>query len=188
MSSNSDPKSRLTEGNLRFVKSRDPTHMAKLALKQEPFVAILTCSDSRVDPVKIFNLSLGDAFVVRVVGNVAYDPSVVGSLEYAVNHLNVRALLILGHNDCGAAKLAIDGSEGAEAGNLHHIMWAMHNAMVKLQNGKERDPVAVAEMNVKLQMRLLMDGSSVVRDAVNNEKLILLGAMFDIESGLVRFI
>lgn len=188
MSSNSDPKSRLTEGNLRFSKSVDHTHMAQLAKKQEPFVAILACSDSRVDPVKIFNQSLGDAFVVRVSGNTASDPSLVGSLEYAVKHLNVRALLVLGHTDCGAAKLAIEGSEGTEAGNLHNVVWSMHNAMVKLPNGKDRDPAAVAEMNVKLQLRMLFDGSSVIRDAATHDRLMLLGAVFEIDSGLVRFI
>jgi len=162
--------------------------MTQLATKQAPFVAILACSDARSDPVKIFNLSLGDAFIVRVAGNTASDPSVVGSLEYAVKHLNVRALLVLGHSDCGAAKLAIEGSEGTEAGNLHSVVWSMHNAMVKLPNGKERDPAAVAEMNVRLQLRLLYDGSSIIRDAVTHERLTLFGAMFDIETGQVKFI
>jgi len=188
MSGNSDPKARLVDGNSRFSKTVDHTHMTQLAKKQEPFVAILSCADSRVDPAKIFSLSLGDAFIVRLAGNTASDPSIIGSLEYAVSHLHVKALLVLGHSDCGAARLAIEGSEGSEAGNLHHVMWSMHNAMVKLPNGKEKDPVAVAEMNVKLQMRLLVDGSSVIREALNQERLTLLGAMFDISTGTVRFV
>jgi carbonic anhydrase len=78
-----DQKKRLVDGNATFRKTSDPAFLAELSKGQQPFVAILTCSDSRVVPERIFNLNLGDAFVVRVAGNSVADPGALGSLEYA---------------------------------------------------------------------------------------------------------
>jgi carbonic anhydrase len=101
MRENLDPKARLVDGNAAFRRMTDSAFLARLIESHEPFIAILTCSDARVDPAKAFNLSLGDAFVVRTAGNTASDPCVIGSLEYAVDCLEVKALLVLGHTDCG---------------------------------------------------------------------------------------
>jgi len=186
LNSGVDPKARLVDGNALYRKNVDPLVLAKLAKKQEPFVAILACSDSRVHPSKIFNLSIGDAFTVRVAGNSAADPSIMGSLEYAVVHLNVRAILVLGHTGCGAVKASYD--EEAMSGSLSSVMMDMDRAKAKLDGKRAKDPDAVAEMNVKLQLRRLEDFSTVIQEAVNEGKLALFGAMYDLATGAVRFI
>lgn len=144
----------------------------------------MACSDSRIDPVRIFNLSLGDAFVVRTAGNIVSSPPALESLEYAVSHLGVRCLVVLGHDDCGAVKCVISG----DARNMTAIVHDIERARQKAPPGKQNDALAVAEANVRLQMRLLMDNSHVVRDAVRNGSLQLLGGMYEISSGSVRFL
>jgi carbonic anhydrase len=185
MNATMDQKQRLVDGNSLFKKTVDPVLLARLAKKQEPFVAILTCSDSRVSPIKIFNLSLGDAFVVRVAGNSASDPSVLGSLEYAVEHLHVGLLLVLGHTGCGAVKAVIDGS-GNE--NLRPVMRDIERARAKVPMDQINNQNAIAEGNVRLQLRLIEDNSRIIHDAVSDGKLALCGAMYDLETGLVRFV
>ncbi|MCU0859652.1 MAG: carbonic anhydrase [Thermoplasmata archaeon] len=162
-----------------------PTILANLAKGQEPFVAILTCSDSRVSPCKIFNLSLGEAFVVRVAGNCATDLAVLGSLEYAVSHLKVKAIVVMGHSDCGAVKASL-GCE--DRGNLESVMKDLECARSKLPCQRQKDPDAIAEINVMMQMRRLQDFSPAIRSAVQSNKLEIIGAVFDIATGNVRFL
>jgi carbonic anhydrase len=185
MRENLDPKARLMDGNAMFRRVTDPALLARLRESQEPFIAILTCCDARVDPAKVFNLSLGDAFVVRVSGNTASDPCVVGSLEYAVGCLEVRALMVLGHTDCGAIKTSY---ECADAGNLEGVLKDIECAKSKLDFAEAKDPSLVAESNVRLQLRKLEDTSIVIRDAVTRGKLVMYGAVLDIGTGMVRFI
>jgi carbonic anhydrase len=105
---------RLVAGNKRFVngRARDPrrgsVRRVQLAQGQKPFAAVLTCADSRVPPELVFDQGLGDLFVVRIAGNTAADPIVVGSLEYGVEVLGCVLVFVLGHSDCGAVKSAID--------------------------------------------------------------------------------
>lgn len=181
----SDRRGRLAEGNAAFRKATDPALIATLSKGQHPSFAILTCSDSRVVPEKLFNLSFGDAFVVRVVGNSAADQSVLGSLEYAVDHLHVRELLVLGHTGCGAVRLA---TEGANPGNLGPVVRDLERAKSKVPIESENDPDAIAESNVRLQLRLLEDNSYVIRAAVDKGQLMLHGAMYDVRTGAVKFI
>ncbi len=185
MRSNLDPKARLMDGNAMFKKTVDPVFMAQMCKTHKPFVAVLTCSDARVDPAKIFNLSLGDAFVVRVAGNVGADDSVIGSLEYAVEHLNVKTLVVLGHTCCGAVKATMDE---VDPGNLGQVVKDIESARGKLECLDAKDPDKVSEANVRLQLRMLVDRSCVLRDAMNDGSLSILGAMFDISTGVVRFI
>ena len=175
----------MTDGNIMFRKSVDPSLLARLFRKQDPFVAILTCSDSRVSPEKVFSLSLGDAFVVRVAGNSASDPAVLGSLEYAVAHLGVKAIVVVGHTDCGAVKAAIDGEDPM---NLSRVMRDIERARSKTPVDMANNPDAVAESNVRLQLRMLEDSSKVIMDAVSSDRLALVGAMLDLTTGTVRFV
>ena len=177
-------KNRLIDGNGVFRKSTAPSLLARLSKKQEPFIAILTCSDSRVCPEKVFNLSLGDAFVVRAAGNSASDPAVLGSIEYAIEHLHVKAVLVVGHTSCRAVKAAL---EGKDPGNLSRVMSDIDRARYKTSAEQMNDPDAVAESNVRLQLGMLENNSMVIMDAVNKGELTLLGAMLDISTGAVRF-
>jgi carbonic anhydrase len=178
-------KTRLLEGNKFFRNSPDLAVMKRLSKKQEPFVAILACADSRVNPEKVFGLSLGDAFVVRVGGNTRTDPTVFESIEYAVEHLNVRAVVVFGHTDCGVAKAVVDDGACDELGSLYADMCM---AKGKLPSDKARDPDAISESNVRLQVRKLLDQSCVIREAVDSGKLSIIGAMLELSTGMVKFL
>ena len=105
---------RLDAGNARFVSGdllhprRDQEHRASLSKGQRPYAAVLGCSDSRVPHEILFDEGLGDLFAVRVAGNTALDPLVLGSVEFAVALLGVATVVVLGHEDCGAVKAAVD--------------------------------------------------------------------------------
>jgi carbonic anhydrase len=180
-----DVKRRLLDGNRVFSKAADPCFMAQLSKKQEPFVAILACSDSRVDPEKVLNLSLGSAFVVRTAGNCASDPTVLGSLEYAAAHLGVKAIVVMGHTGCGAVKATCDC---CDIENLGRVMAEIASARSCLKGLDAKDVDKVAECNVKVQARRLVSGSAVIGEAVKKGQLSVYGAMFDIPTGTVKFV
>jgi len=183
---NRDIRARLAEGNSTYVKSSDPSMLAKLAADgQAPGVAVLTCSDSRVVPEKVFDFSPGEAFVVRVPGNCVSDRSVLGSIEYAVSHLKVRAVVVLGHTDCGAVKGTLSSSCGD---GLSGVSSEINRARSSLESDRMDDTVAVAEANVRTQVSTLKDRSKVVGDAVVSGRLELIGAMYDTSTGEVRFL
>jgi carbonic anhydrase len=140
---------------------------------QKPYIAILTCSDSRVVPELIFSKSIGEMFVVRVAGNVACDPSVIASLEYAVEHLGVVAILVMGHSDCGALKAAESGGSGP--------------LLDEIRKGftKKRDNT---RGNVERQVMLLPKRSVVIKHAMTNGKLTIIGAVYNIANGCVMFL
>ncbi len=181
-----DAKGRLMDGNALYRKAVDPALLTRLNTKaQEPFVAILSCSDSRVDPSKIFNLSIGDAFIVRVVGNSASDPFVIGSLEYAVEHLHVKMILVMGHTSCGAVRAMMDGKWPE---SLDKVILDMERARDKVPPERLKDLDTIAESNVKLQMRVIEDSSLPIGSAVNKGTLLMTGAMYDLATGNVRFL
>ena len=186
MEAGSERRAKLTEGNAAFRKATDSAIFANLSKNgQHPSLAILTCSDSRVVPEKIFNLSIGDAFVVRVAGNTASDPQVLGSLEYSVTHLHVRDLVVLGHTGCGAVRVAL---EGGDTGNMWSVAKDIDRAKLKVPIEQDKDLDAIAESNVRLQMRIIEDNSFPIRDAVERSQLTIHGAMYDLKTGVVRFL
>lgn len=180
-----DVKRRLTDGNRAFSRSADPCMLASLAKKQEPFVAILACSDSRVDPEKVFNLSLGSAFVVRAAGNCACDDTVLGSLEYAVAHLGVKAVVVMGHTGCGAVKTSCSC---CDVTNLKGVMADLDAAKAAVGGVDAKDLDKVSESNVRVQVSRLVNCSPVIGEAVRKGEVAVYGAMFDIASGVARFV
>ncbi|MDH3365559.1 MAG: hypothetical protein OEM29_06125 [Thermoplasmata archaeon] len=180
-----DPKTRLVDGNATFRRTTDPTVLRRLSKSHEPFVAILTCSDARIEPTKVFSLSLGDAFVVRTAGNTATDPCVIGSLEYAVKHLQVKALLVLGHTGCGTIKATYDC---CELSNLECVLREIESAKSRLGVSESKDPTAVAVINVRMQLRKIIDTSLIIREAVTQDRLEVFGAVLNIENGAVEFV
>lgn len=164
----------LMEGNEKFA-SLNRNELKKHVAGQSPKVAILTCSDSRVSPELIFDVGIGDIFVVRVAGNVAFEPSVIGSLEYAVEHLEVRVLLIMGHTHCGAVAAA-EEYDSEPAGLLGEI---------KKSFSMESDHVLA---NVKRQVKKLPERSKVVELALNEDRLKIIGVIYDLETGRAEFI
>jgi len=116
-------------GNMHFVENKqtsaavcDPATRTSLVKSQKPYAIILTCSDSRIPPEIVFDKGLGEIFVVRVAGNIP-DPVVLGSIEYAAEHLGSSLIMVLGHERCGAVTATVD-SKGKSTGsaNIDAIM------------------------------------------------------------------
>jgi len=187
---------RLRDGHARFLggTTRFPTMqtqvVARLADRQEPYATILGCSDSRVPPELIFDAGLGELFVVRVAGNV-YSPEVSGSLQYAGVHLNTRLFVVLGHEGCGAVKAALEAK-------LHgvrertRIQRLVDDIMPGLRDLDPDDPPPLrlsraVEANVRWTMRQVLE-SPEGRLAVAEGRKQLVGAIYDLASGRVRFL
>ncbi|MBN1321972.1 MAG: carbonic anhydrase [Thermoleophilia bacterium] len=186
---------RLTEGNLRFAQGlprladSSPGHRASLAWGQSPAAAVLACSDSRVGPELLFDQGLGELFVVRVAGNVVED-TVLGSLEYAVEHLGVRAIVIMGHSSCGAVTSAcacdFDGLEGVTGVVLRAIEPSVAAARSACSDPEEIVDVS-ARLNMAAQAEALLE-SPVITGAVAAGDLSILQAWYDLGSGLVSWL
>lgn len=137
---------RLKVGNQRFVdasvSSGKPVgaRRAATANAQHPFAIIVGCADSRTSPEIVFDQSIGDLFVIRTAGNLV-DDYALGSIEYAVEHLGVRLIVVLGHQKCGAVQAALSGGEAP--GHIHALVSAIHPAAEAVK-GKPGDPLTNA--------------------------------------------
>jgi carbonic anhydrase len=189
----------LKEGNKRFVsgKLKNQKNYRKqvsvTAEGQYPFASILSCLDSRVTVEEIFDLNNGDAFSGRVAGNVM-NPDMLGSFEFATRLAGSKVIVVLGHTQCGAVKGACDGAElGNLTGLLNRIEPAVDlvskNWMDGLKNSKNKGFVdAVGEANVKLARDGIVKESPVIKELVDAGKVIIVGAVYDLETGVVRFL
>lgn len=174
-----EARQNLQEGNRRHVQGaylhphRDLAWRAQLVLGQRPWAAILGCSDSRVPPEIVFDQGLGDLFVVRTAGHVC-DPVVLASLRYAVEHLGVPLVVVLGHTGCGAVKAAL-----AQEDPANPLFVALRPAVdrARLLPG---DPVEAA---VRLHIQAV---ASAVRRALASAAVV--GAIYDLASGRVEFL
>ena len=165
----------LIDGNKNYISNKG-NEIVKYVSGQKPKIAVLTCSDSRVIPEFIFNKSLGELFVVRVAGNVAIGEAVIKSLEYAVDHLKVKLLIILGHTDCGAIKAA-EESIKSDCGEL----------LVEIKKSftlGENHPLC----NLSRQLSMLPKRSQIIEKKINEGKIKLIGAIYNLESGEVEFL
>ena len=178
------------EGNHRFMRGVLEPHPVvglrkRLAEGQHPKVGILACADSRVAPEIVFDKNLGDLFVVRVAGNVA-EPLGVASLEYGVEHLGVKLLLVIGHESCGAVAAAASG-EPMPTKNLTALVAAIRPAIESVPKGGTPAEVSLrqVEANVRATARTLLEMSSVFRHEVDDKKLTILRGVYHLESGEV---
>lgn len=187
---------RLKEGNERFVAglARFPTLqkevLAELAKGQQPYATILGCSDSRVPPELVFDAGFGELFVIRVAGNVL-GPSILGTLQYAAAHLKTPLFVVLGHEGCGAVKAAISAKfEGARHNSRIEVL--LENILPALDGLDDNQPLDAlvskgVEANVRHTIRELME-TPEVKANLPGSNIILVGAVYDLESGLVRFL
>lgn len=183
---------KLIEGNERFTSGQmtnenmGPERRAELVKGQRPFAVIVSCSDSRVPVELLFNQGLGDVFVIRTAGNIV-DPITLGSLEYAVDHLHSPLVVVLGHDKCGAVKAAVDGGEahGSIGAILDKIMPAVQIAKASGAVGEELYEKATDE-NVKTTIDEIKT-SPIVKHLIADGKLSIIGAKYDLASGVVTF-
>jgi len=163
----------LQEGNERYIE-KTKNELKKHIDGQNPRIAVLTCSDSRVIPEFIFNKKIGEIFVVRVAGNIALDTSVISSLEYAVDHLKIDLLIILAHSNCGAVK-------AAEECNMN-----CGNLLKEIQKGFSYDNNHIIG-NLRRQLELLPKRSKIINQAIKNKKISFVGAFYNLDTGMVEF-
>lgn len=183
----------LREGNARFAQgaAKHPGLGVKrrrdLVAGQAPMAIVLSCSDSRVPPELIFDRGLGELFVIRVAGNVA-DVVGIASVEYAVEHLGTRVLMVLGHGSCGAVKAAIAAGDAHESKDQSSIPSLLAMIQPTVEQCRPRGGNLVDEVisqNVHNQIQTLVQTSSIVREAAEHGDLRLVEAVYDLDSGLV---
>ncbi len=180
---------RLLEGNKRFVLGAatrpDQTveRRAEVAQGQHPFAIVLSCADSRLSPEIIFDQGLGDLFVVRNAGNVL-DDHVIGSIEYAVEHLHASLIVVMGHSGCGAVTAAAGGGEAP--GHLPAIVESLAPA-VALARKKPGNAVENAvRINAKLGTAALAQSEPILRAAVTSGRVKVVAARYDLGTGQVE--
>jgi carbonic anhydrase len=189
----------LRRGNERFIAGepqhprQDVDHRTSLAHAQRPLVAIFGCSDSRLSAEIIFDVGLGDAFVVRNAGQVISD-SVLGSLEYAVGVLGVPLILVLGHDECGAVRAAID-SQAPDARPLPaHISSLVERIVPAVRRVAGGDPSApiqpgdvdagfVGREHLRDTVAELLESSEMISDAIAAGTLAIVGANYRLFEG-----
>lgn len=177
----------LRAGNARFVAGKLTSFDLDLKIlrektveKQEPFAAVLSCADSRLPVELIFDQSIGHLFVARVAGNMI-TPEIVGSLEYGVAVLGVKAILVLGHGKCGAVSAAMKGQE--VPGQISSLYQYMMPAIREIE-----DVDAAVKANARFQAQLLRESSTVVAKAVKEDRLAVAAGYYDLKTGVVTML
>ena len=185
---------RLVEGNERFRdgRARKPrqgtVRRMQIVEDQQPFAAVLACADSRVSPEVVFDQGLGDLFVVRVAGNTAADPVVVGSLEFAVEVLGSILVLVLGHSDCGAVRGAIDvATKGVELpGDIEAVVAPIVPAVERVRGASDGEQLDAAILaNVEAVVSTL-GAVPIIAERVAAGSLRIVGGEYDLATGAVR--
>ncbi|MBI5471843.1 MAG: carbonic anhydrase [Ignavibacteriae bacterium] len=182
---------KLKVGNFRFAanQSAHPNQVEQtrksVANGQKPFAVIVGCADSRVPPEILFDQGIGDLFVVRVAGNLA-DDAVIGSIEYAVEHLGSRLVVVLGHERCGAVKATLDG--GHPEGHIGALVKAIAPAVEKVR-GKGGDELDNAvKLNARLVAEQLRASKPILAEQVAKKKIKIVAARYDLDTGVVEFL
>jgi carbonic anhydrase len=185
----------LREGNARYIagKTQHPNLDAErrtntVAQGQEPFATILACSDSREPVELIFDRGVGDLFVVRVAGNVA-GTSELATAEYGIGHLHTPVLVVMGHTRCGAVTAVVKGAEvhGHFFALAEKIKPAADKAKAETSNADEAISRAI-EANVWQTISAILKQSSIVREQVAAGRVQVVGAIYDLEAGKVKWL
>jgi len=192
---------RLRDGNSRFVSGQTPTQSLSnnvrriLALDQAPFAIVLGCSDSRVPAELVFDQSFGDLFVIRVAGNIVA-PSQVGSVEFAASKFGTKLVVVMGHSHCGAIAATLeellDGATTQTRG-LRSIVDRVRPSVQTLlagRQGLDRKTLAHEAMraNVRASVDHLSHGSELLERLVHNDGLLIVGAEYSLDTGVVTFL
>jgi len=193
--------SRLQEGNRRFVANQtnpdslDHARRAALAAGQEPFAIILGCSDSRVPAELVFDQGFGDLFVIRVAGNIVA-PSQVGSVEFAAARFGTRLVVVLGHSGCGAITATLEeitGRATSQSRNLRSIVNRVRPSVETLLGSRHHDDEEAlirdaVRANVRVSVNHLRHGSELLEQLSLNDGLMVVGAEYSLETGVVTFL
>jgi carbonic anhydrase len=191
----------LQDGNRRFVSdisNRDAiasrARRLELAASQEPFAAILGCSDSRVPVEIVFDQGLGDLFVIRVAGNIVA-PSLIGSVEFAAEQFGTRLVVVLGHTQCGAIETTLRQLQRPvenQSRNLHSIVDLIRPSVEGLLATDLRHDLAAlrraaVRANIQASVKHLRHGSHIIEHLIQKAGLMVVGAEYSLETGVVDF-
>lgn len=182
---------KLVEGNKRYVNSETVCHEDWSAKRlaqakgQAPFAVVVTCSDSRVPPEIIFDQALGDLFVVRLAGNIV-DDFAVGSIEYGVTVLGANLVLVLGHSNCGAVEGALKGLKFDN--HIQEVLNAIQPALVSVKGDSGNVLEKAIKANVINVEGKLKSSKPVLAKLLEQKKLSIFGAYYDLASGKVEFL
>jgi carbonic anhydrase len=176
---------RYTSGNLQHP-GQTTERRTELAKTQHPFATIISCSDSRVPPEIVFDQGLGDLFIVRVAGNVINDEG-LGSIEYSVDHLGTRLILVLGHQSCGAVQAAKEtiAAKGKAPGHIQSLVTAIKPAVEATVNG---DLDATIKANVKHVVDALRSSTPILKAKVDSGGVQVIGGYYSLDTGAVTFL
>ncbi len=201
MISPSEALERLQQGNRRFVDGErgadeltGPARRSEVAGDQQPFAIVLGCSDSRVPAEIVFDQGLGDLFVIRVAGNVVA-PSQIGSVEFAAEYFGTRLVVVLGHSRCGAVLATLEELQQRSrhpSQNLRSIVDRVRPAVQPLlETDPEQDPDVLVQRAVRANVRAaanqLRHGSQLLEQAVQEGRVLIVGAEYSLETGVVDF-
>jgi carbonic anhydrase len=191
----------LRDGNRRFVANRlagsaasSPARRAELLAGQEPFAIVLGCSDSRVPAELVFDQGFGDLFVIRVAGNIVAS-SQIGSVEFAAARFGTRLVVVMGHSQCGAVTATMEemlGRTTSQSRSLRSIVDRVRPSVAMVLSGREgADPDAVMRDAVRANVRASADhlrhGSEILERLIKDDGLLVVGAEYSLESGVVTF-
>ena len=189
------PLQKLEEGNKRFASGK-PVHpdetlerLRELKKGQHPFAIVVSCSDSRVPAELVFDQGLGDIFSIRTAGNVMGDYE-LGSIEYAVEHLDCKLVVVMGHKDCGAIKAFISSDGHYE--HLDHIKKIIEyieseQEEKNLASHHELNVDKAIDANIAHGVTFLKTAEPILKEFYDSKKIKIIGALYDIETGKVTF-
>ena len=186
---------RLREGNERFVNgetshpNQDASRRSSLVENQHPFAVIFGCSDSRLAAEIIFDVGLGDVFVVRTAGQVI-DDAVLGSLEYSIGVLGVPLIVILGHDSCGAVSATKSAVETGQmpAGFIRDLVERITPSVLTSLRNDQTDVNDMVVEHVKQTSERLVDSSSVISDAIGSGKAAVIGLSYSLAEGRANLV
>jgi len=196
-----DALDRLRDGNTRFVDGDrcidtylSHTKLDKHLMGQAPYAVVLGCSDSRVPVEIIFDVGLGDLFVIRVAGNIVA-PSLIGSVELAAGNFGARLVVVLGHTECGAVQATYDAlQEPVEhrSKNINSIIeYVRPSFETLLASGEDYDRETLIKKAIRTNVRStvngLMRGSKMLEKLILKDGLLVIGAEYSLETGIVEF-
>jgi len=184
--------SKLKEGNGRYTSGnlqhpgQTTARRTELATTQRPFAIIVSCSDSRVPPEIVFDQGLGDLFIVRVAGNVINDEG-LGSIEYAVDHLGSRLILVLGHQRCGAVQAANEtiAAKSKAPAHIQSLVTAIKPAVESTVKG---DLDATIKANVEYVVNALRSSTPILKPKVDSGDVQVIGGYYSLDTGSVTFL
>ena len=201
MISANDALLRLREGNIRFRSGSSPhiesdaLDKSQLGVSQSPFAIVLGCSDSRVPAEIVFGQGIGDLYVIRVAGNIVA-PSQIASIEFAAEKFGTRLVVVLGHSMCGAVTATLDQLEQPaenRSPHLHSIVDRIRPAIEPLLDARESIEKSqliqlAVRANIEASVNCLRHGSQILESLIEKRNLLIVGAEYCLETGVVAFL